>query len=572
MIKVLHTSDWHLARRFKGYSLLEYQKKALDWLVRYVENERIDVVLVSGDVFDSPMPPNEAFTLLSDTLNRLTAIRRDGKPAVDVVLTPGNHDAAEKLGFTSRNLIPQIHIRHRIEDISEPVVIRRGDEELLVYAWPYMSPDIARPILEERMRREDIPTAERAGDGTGDNAWQSDIRQGRGQNDGGQNDDGQDADDQNDGGRNSNGRNNDGRTDDGPGDGAHTAGHLIARSHEGVIRQALRFAVRDLERRRAANPHAAAVLMAHAFIASAVAAQPDPVESSGHAVTEGEQHDNVPGKPSQTDAPSSTADVTSGAEDGETVRSDSENSISIGGVDSVPAGVFANSGFDYLALGHLHRCQRVRVVGEGQLPIAQYSGSLLAYSFSEAPKQPVAGNGKAVCVVEFRGRNVTGPTCTAVQSGQPALVSLRGSLSDILSDRYARFRDAAWVSVHATYDPQTVRNPYGKVKEKFQHVLETTLIPTQTAVSADEHTVEERKRRSELQVLEDFVHEVSGALPTDAEREVLRDALESVREDARRGKSEESVATLPQTQSTMRDASVRTAAHRPNTEHEGEES
>lgn len=53
-MRVLHTSDWHIGRRFKGIDLLEYQRKALEWLIGLIKREQVDVLCVSGDVYDAP--------------------------------------------------------------------------------------------------------------------------------------------------------------------------------------------------------------------------------------------------------------------------------------------------------------------------------------------------------------------------------------------------------------------------------------------------------------------------------------------------------------------------------------
>lgn len=68
MIKVLHTSDWHLGRKLDGYDQSEVQRRALQWIVDTVRDEHIDVVLVSGDVYDTKLPGDQQVGMLSEVL------------------------------------------------------------------------------------------------------------------------------------------------------------------------------------------------------------------------------------------------------------------------------------------------------------------------------------------------------------------------------------------------------------------------------------------------------------------------------------------------------------------------
>lgn len=86
ILKILHTSDWHLGKKLKNVSRLPEQKAVLDELVNYVNTSGIDVVIVSGDVFDTYFPPSNAEELYFSTLKRLS----NGERLVIVI--SGNHD------------------------------------------------------------------------------------------------------------------------------------------------------------------------------------------------------------------------------------------------------------------------------------------------------------------------------------------------------------------------------------------------------------------------------------------------------------------------------------------------
>jgi exonuclease SbcD len=139
-MRLLHTSDWHLGRTLHGVDLLGHQSAFLDHLVEVVRAERVDAVLVAGDVYDRAIPPVEAVALLSDALARLADL-------TTVVITPGNHDSAARLGFGSALMRERIRIVATPADLDRPVVLDGPDERVLVYGLPYLDPDVARHTL-----------------------------------------------------------------------------------------------------------------------------------------------------------------------------------------------------------------------------------------------------------------------------------------------------------------------------------------------------------------------------------------------------------------------------------------
>ena len=92
-MRILHTSDWHIGRRFERESLEDDQRAFLAWLAEVVAAERVDLVLVAGDVYDRSQPAEDAVALLDAGLDALRAA------GAQVVLVPGNHDSARRLGF-----------------------------------------------------------------------------------------------------------------------------------------------------------------------------------------------------------------------------------------------------------------------------------------------------------------------------------------------------------------------------------------------------------------------------------------------------------------------------------------
>jgi exonuclease SbcD len=141
-MRLLHTSDWHLGRSLHRAGLLEAQSAFLDHLVATVRSERVDAVLIAGDVYDRAVPSGDALALCEDGLIRL----RDA--GARVVAISGNHDSARRLGFGSTLLdAAGVHLRTRVAAIAEPVLLddRRGT--VAVYGVPYLEPNAVRAEL-----------------------------------------------------------------------------------------------------------------------------------------------------------------------------------------------------------------------------------------------------------------------------------------------------------------------------------------------------------------------------------------------------------------------------------------
>ncbi len=132
-MRVLHTSDWHLGRSFHRESLLNAQAAFVDHLVGTARDERVDVVVVAGDVYDRALPPVDAVALCDEALRRLRA------QGVHTVLISGNHDSAVRLGFGA-DLMERVHLRTDPSRAWDPVTI--GDTAF--YGIPYLEPELVK--------------------------------------------------------------------------------------------------------------------------------------------------------------------------------------------------------------------------------------------------------------------------------------------------------------------------------------------------------------------------------------------------------------------------------------------
>src|SRR5277367_4555617 len=139
-MRFLHTSDWHLGRSLHRADLREAQSAFLDHLVETARAERVDAVLVAGDVYDRAIAPVDAVALCDDALARLRGT------GARVILISGNHDSALRLGVNSALIdTAGVHLRTNRARLAEPVVLTDEHGPVAVYGVPYLEPALGLP-------------------------------------------------------------------------------------------------------------------------------------------------------------------------------------------------------------------------------------------------------------------------------------------------------------------------------------------------------------------------------------------------------------------------------------------
>jgi len=139
-MRILHTGDWHLGRTLLGADLLAHQAAFTDFLVDTVRDRAVDLVVIAGDVYDRAIPPVDAVRILSRALERLAE-------TATVVLTPGNHDSAARLGFGAGVMHDRVRILAEPAGIGTPVLLADDAGPVAVHGIPYLHPDLTRHAL-----------------------------------------------------------------------------------------------------------------------------------------------------------------------------------------------------------------------------------------------------------------------------------------------------------------------------------------------------------------------------------------------------------------------------------------
>jgi len=136
-VRFLHTADWHVGKPLRGRSRMDEYAKALEQVAAVAKDEKVDAVLMAGDVFDSPAPPPEAEKLVYDFLARLVPEK------IACVLIAGNHDHPRKLGALATLLEGlRIHVRPEVRPPDQGGVVtlasRDGKEEARIAVLPFV--------------------------------------------------------------------------------------------------------------------------------------------------------------------------------------------------------------------------------------------------------------------------------------------------------------------------------------------------------------------------------------------------------------------------------------------------
>lgn len=391
-MRVLHTADWHLGQRFNGgHERTEEHRHFLRWLVETIQAQRVEVLVVAGDIFDTGSPSNAALELYYSFLLQMqaTACR-------DIVLVGGNHDSPATLNAPARLLRHlRVHVVGCVPDCFEDQVIvldnAAGKPGLVVCAIPF---------LRDRDVRLSVPGEE-------------------------------------------------------------------AEERETRIRQGI------------ADHYAriAEVEMVWQLKAAGV-----PVLATGHLYAAG------------------------------AAPSDSERTIHVGNLGQVTADHFPTL-FDYVALGHLHRPQRV-----GGREHIRYSGSPIPLSFSEIDHP------KEVLLLEFAPQSLAIEALPVPSARR--LVRFHGPLDEVLVRLAAYDNDGyplpAWADVEVRSELSQL-----EVAEQLLAVI-TQLDRTQLEVLARRHF-----RLLTLRPLADDPEPLTRSLHDFTEREVFEKRLEEEPEGAR---------------------------------------
>lgn len=139
-MKIMHLGDLHLGKTVLEQNLIEDQKYILNEVHKIIDNEKIETVLLAGDIYDKSIPPTEAVNLLDEFITKL----QDKK--INVLIISGNHDSKDRLGFGNKILEKNnIFIETTYTGNLKKIKI----DDVNFFLLPFLKPALVRPFFDD---------------------------------------------------------------------------------------------------------------------------------------------------------------------------------------------------------------------------------------------------------------------------------------------------------------------------------------------------------------------------------------------------------------------------------------
>ena len=168
-MKIIHTADWHIGQTFFGYDRFQEHQYFLDWLTDQITTQQIDVLLISGDIFDVANPSAQAQRQFYRFLRRVT----EQNPGLQIILIAGNHDSKERLGFGNKIFEEEgLYISSKYDGKIKKVELEDEYGKLNIYMLPFVKPVEVKQYFDDEqfgydemihkiIEKEEINTNER---------------------------------------------------------------------------------------------------------------------------------------------------------------------------------------------------------------------------------------------------------------------------------------------------------------------------------------------------------------------------------------------------------------------------
>ncbi|MBP2654035.1 MAG: repair exonuclease [Firmicutes bacterium] len=142
-MKIIHTGDWHIGKIVNQVYMTLDQEYILNWLVEFIKDERPDVLVIAGDVYDRAVPPVEAVELLDRFFSQVVLDLK-----VPVLVIAGNHDSPDRLGFGSGILEAKgLYIEGRLRKDIRKITLKDEHGPVNFFLVPYSTPAVVRDVF-----------------------------------------------------------------------------------------------------------------------------------------------------------------------------------------------------------------------------------------------------------------------------------------------------------------------------------------------------------------------------------------------------------------------------------------
>lgn len=146
-MKIMHLSDLHIGKKVNEYSMLQDQIYILKEILQIIDDEKVETVIIAGDVYDRSLPPNEALGLFDEFLYQLSGRN------VNVFVISGNHDSPERISYCGRMVTEnKIFLSPVYDGNVKPITLNDDYGEVNFYLLPFVRPaDIRRYFPDENI-------------------------------------------------------------------------------------------------------------------------------------------------------------------------------------------------------------------------------------------------------------------------------------------------------------------------------------------------------------------------------------------------------------------------------------
>lgn len=146
-MKIMHLSDLHIGKKVNEYSMLQDQVYILKEILQIIDDEKVETVIIAGDVYDRSLPPNEALELFDEFLYQLSSRN------VNVFVISGNHDSPERISYGGRMMTEnKIFLSPVYDGNVKSVTLNDDYGEVNFYLLPFVRPaDIRRYFPDENI-------------------------------------------------------------------------------------------------------------------------------------------------------------------------------------------------------------------------------------------------------------------------------------------------------------------------------------------------------------------------------------------------------------------------------------
>lgn len=160
-MRILHTADLHIGKSVHDFSMLEDQRAILTQITEILRREKIDVMLLAGDIYDRTVPSAQAVTLLDEFLTKVSRMK------IPVIAISGNHDSPERLEFLNGVLEKQgIFISGIYKDVLKKVTLEDSYGKVTFICLPYfrsgeLGLKSSQEVAEKLLTEAEIDTTQR---------------------------------------------------------------------------------------------------------------------------------------------------------------------------------------------------------------------------------------------------------------------------------------------------------------------------------------------------------------------------------------------------------------------------